>query len=950
LTATRAALCLCAALIPVPGKTAEWSLLETPLQSHQTTLRASITSPVRTQGKLTASIDGRILYDYPALDLQAGTHDYTIDLGKLTESRPYDLPPRPQYLDTLSVTSSTAPAIALEIKSITPLQAPLPEARWEPLPPIDFPTRQINGETYREGHSYNTAGRFGNTAYNGLLTELVAASWFRAYTGNASQRNRRQDFDFHADGQIADSTGRGDGQWKTQARQSYADSRKIEVNWTTMKMDLKVENDTLHYTYGILVPGFLVDSPRPLNLGSRGGGNLPVRSGAPDEDEDRFQTLSSKSGSGKIPRIGPTAILTSQGLLNKPQDIRDLREPWFVGIWGIGGKKPSPTFFGDKAVAVLFTSDARDPVQWTPSGLRLPPGRWGVSTAFHGLLNDNRDATALTERARLLTRFLRAYPVDCREYYKVGTDTVRIVNEFKYERWGRADWQAPDYAPIPPIYSWGRDSRGWPGIPGGASGQEAVREVKTQIGPWRWQNGNTLAYELPRFAAPHAAFPRRIEFSDTIKAVETEIHAVATAEPRAYANNHPWKIPYFKRWAHGLLGGGFLSGQARNELLEIARPLVVRMYEPSSWIPRYERFTGAPYYVRGWRDRTALPAMFGDPNSNVGQAAYSTCLYAKYSGDWALVEKLWPRIMDTLRIFEVLNDWAIPQTTSREASKYGSIDMDTIAYAGVAAMERMAGVLGKTDDLERIAYLRAKLAASTALRFNFARYLDPEKKFPNLYGAGFAEDGPCIEAARTNSAGGLDHIAMCLSWTGEMPEMFAFYFNALGADFMKDFQAVFMDTCFPDWRKMPKNPSRTATHIAARCYLPDWPAQKISEDVAIWLKHLKRDTPKYDAGGMIGAWSGHDTGVSLINWEPARFVSSDWIQPEKKLTVELVHPAPFVLEFAAPGRVVTVHLDGEPLSASALTQSPALNAANPAALHHRLQLPRGGKLLITFHP
>ncbi len=928
---------------------AEWSLLETPLQSHQTHLRVNITSPVRTQGKLTALIDGRIIYDYPALDLQAGTHDYTVDLGKLTESQPYDLPPRPQNLDKLVLTS-TSPDIALKITKVTPLQAALPEAKWDALPPIPFPTRQIDGETYREGISYNTAGRFGNTAYNGLLTELVAATWFRAYTGNEKQRNRRQDFDFYADGQTADSTERDDSQWKTQARQSYEDSQKIEVNWTTMKMDLKAGKDTLHYTYGILVPGFLVDSPRTLNLSSRGGGSLPVRSGAPDEDEDRFQTLSSKSGSGKIPRIGPSAILTSQGLLNKPQDIRDLQEPWFVGIWGLGGKNPSPTFFGDKAVAVLFTSDARGPVQWTATGLRLPPGRWGISTAFHGLLNDNWDASVLAERARLLTRFLRAYPVDCREYYKINDNTVRIFNEFKYERWGRTDWQAPDYAPIPPIYSWGRDSRNWSGIPSGASGPEAVREVKTQVGPWRWQDGSTLAYELPRFAAPHAAFPRRTEFSDTIKSVEAEIQAVAAAEPHAYYNNHPWKVPYFKRWSHALLGGGFLSEQSRNELLGIARPLVVRMYEPSSWIPRKERFTGEPYYVRGWRDRTALPAMFGDPNSNVGQAAYSTYLYAKYSGDWALVEKLWPRIMDTLRIFEILNDWAIPQTTSREATKYGSIDMDTIAYAGVAAMERMAEVLGKTEDHERIAYLRAKLAASTALRLNFARYLDPENKSPNLYGAGFAEDGPCIEAAKAKSVGGLDHIAMCISWTGEMPEMFAFYFNALGADFMRDFQAVFMDSYFSDWREMSKNPSRTATHIAVRCYLPDWPAQKINEDINIWLKHRKLNAVKYDAGGMIGAWSGHDTGVSLINWEPARFVSSELIQSKGKLSVELVNTAPFALDFSSPRRVVSVLLDGKPLPASALTQSPALNAANPAALHYRLQLPHGGKLLITFRP
>ncbi|EIP97088.1 hypothetical protein OpiT1DRAFT_01517 [Opitutaceae bacterium TAV1] len=942
---------------------AEWSLLESPLQPQQTRLRVSVTASARTQASLTAMIDNRITYDYPPLDIQAGTHDYVVDLAKLTESEPYDLPARPQHLDKLILTS-TDPDTALKIETVTPLEAALPEARWDPLPPIHFPTRLVDGETWKEGHSYHTAGRFGNTPYNGLLTELVGTSWFRAYSANAGQLARRQEFDFYADGQQTDDTGRGEELWKINIRKTDADSEKINVNWTTMKVDLKIENDTLHYIYGVLAPGFLVDSPRVLNLSSRGGGNIPIRSGAPDEEEDRFQTLSSTSDSGGFPRIGPAAILTSQGLLTKPQDIRDLNEPWFVGIWGIGDD--NPTFWGDKAVAVLFSSDAQDPVKWTAAGLRLPPGRWAISTAFHGLLNDNWDAALLADRARLLTRFLRTYPVDCREYYKVEDDTVRIFNEFTYERWGRPDWQAPDYAPIPPIYSWGKDSRGWPGIPGGAGVSPATiasprgtgnspSDIHTPFGPWRWQNGNTLAYTLPRFATPHAAFPRRPEFEDIITKVEDEVHAVMTGAPadgnafRQY-NNHPWHLAYFKRWSHGLLGGSFFGEQARGDLLDVARPLVHRMYEPSSWIPRNERFSGEPYYVRGWRDRRALPAMFGDPNSNVGQAAYSLYLYAKYSGDWALVEKLWPRVMDTLRIFEVLNDWAVPQTTSREAVKYGSIDMDTIAYAGVAAMGRMAEVLGKTGDAERIAYLQAKLAAATALRLNFARYLDPEKKFPRLYGAGFAEDGPSIETAKAGWGVGLDHIAMCLTWTGELPEMYSFLFNVLGADFMREFQADFMEKYFPDWRTMPTNTGRSAAHIAARSYLPDWAADKIKEDVNIWLKHIKKDYPPYTTAGMIGAWSGHDTGVSLINWEPARFVSSAWEQVRRLLTVELTADKPFTLEFAAPVRVAAVVLDGKPLPANALTQSPALNAANPAALHYRLQLPRGGKLLVTFHP
>ncbi|GAT32601.1 hypothetical protein TSACC_21000 [Terrimicrobium sacchariphilum] len=933
---------------------AEWSFVQAPLQAHQTSLRLTLTSPRDTTANVTALINrgargassdiaDDVTYRHPEIAVQAGTHDYTVELSSLTEAQPYDILPLPQNLDRLLI-ASTDPEVGLKLEALTPIQPPHKEAIWSPLPAINFPTREIKGESWREGLSHHTSGRFSNTAYNGLLTEIVGASWFRAYAANGEQLRRRQDFDFYVDGQQTDDTGRDEELWKVRLRQSYNDSEKIAVNWTTMRVDLKVENDTIRYTYGILVPGFLVDSPRPLNFSSRGGGQLPFRSGAPDEDEVRFQRLAASSGGSA--RIGPAAILTSQGLITKPQTLRDLREPWFVGIWGLDGR---PTFWGDKAVAVLFTSDAKEPVEWTPAGLRLPPGKWGVSTAFYGLLNDHWDEGLLADRARLLTRFLRTYPVDCREYYKVEANTVRILNEFSYDRWGQPGWQAADYAPIPPIYSWARDSLGWTGIPVGVSPKGTGKGVATPIGPWRWEEGNTLAYELPRVAAPHAAFPRRSEFESTIKSIEAEIHEAVKKPPLSVESNHPWIMAYYKRWTHALIGGGFLANESRSELLDVARPLVRRMYEPSSWIPRKERFTGEPYYIRGWRDRHMLPAMFGDPNSNVGQAAYSTYLYAKYSGDWALVEELWPRIMDTLRIFEVLNDWAVPQTTSREAVKFSSIDMDTIAYAGLAAMERMAEVLGKTEDLERIAYLRTKIAAATALRLNFVHYLDPKGEFPALFGVGFAEDGPALEMASKDSGSGLDHVAMIFSWTGEMPELSGFYFNILGADFMRKFQADFMDNQFSGWRTMPINNTRSATHIAIRAFLPEWPADKIQNDIDIWLKYIKQKTPPYGTAGMVGAWSGHETGIWLINWEPARFVSSAYEKELGRLQVELVAERPFTLDFSAPGRIETVRIDGgEPLPMADITTLPPINAANPSALHHQVRLPHGGRIEIQM--
>ncbi|WP_043586050.1 hypothetical protein [Geminisphaera colitermitum] len=918
---------------------AEWSFLDTPLQDHQRDLRITVETPVATTATASFKIGQKrrfMRFDLPPLPLRAGKHTYTLSLDALKPAENYGYDIRPRHLETL-VLNGPDGNIPVRLDALEPLQAPTTQDHWEPLPPLSFPTRQINGKTWTEGHSHRTTGRFANSTYNGLVNEVVSGNWIRAYTANGDSIHRRQDFDFSIEGQQDDTTDSTGELWRLKRSAWNPDTEKVTANWTTMILERRGhDNATTRILTGLLAPGFLIDAPKNLTLSSRGGGKLPVRSGAPDEDEARFMKPDTTK-SGK-PMIGPSAVLTSTGLLTQPQTIRNLREPWIVAIWGIRGDEP--TFWGDKAVALLLTADTHAPIEWTPSGLRLPPTRWGLSTAFHGLLNEGWETSTVSERARQLTRMLRTYPVDCREYYLVEDDTVRIRNEFRYERWGSPAWQTTDYAPIPPIYNWARDSIAWHGIPAG-SPTSIKASIKTPIGPFRWNDGATLDYTLPRIPARHAAAPRRDAFASTYKAMADGIAAKmgATAPLVSHPSNHPWLVAYRDAWTQGLIGGSFHEPAARQTLIDFARPNVERMYAPSSWILRRELFTKEPYQIRGWLDISTLPGMFGDPNSNVGQAAYSTYLYALYSGDWDTIRRLWPRIMDTLRIFEVLNDWAIPGTTSREAVKYGSIDMDTIAYAGVAAMHRMAQVLGQTEDANRIAYLQTKIAAATALRFNFPRYLDPENKHPRLYGVGFAEDGPAIERAAPKNTIGLDHIAMCLTWTGEMPEMYDFYLNILGTDFFTRFQRDFMDKQFSGWREMAYNQSRSAAHIANRAWLPDWPADGLKSDLDTWLAHTKQTTPPYRTSGMFGAYTAHETGVWLIGWEPARFVNSRYDHATRLLSLELENAQPFELEVHSPALITELKIDG---------RSQTLEKIRSENNRHTLPLSHGGKIEIHF--
>ncbi|MDP0497663.1 MAG: hypothetical protein Q7Q73_15780 [Verrucomicrobiota bacterium JB024] len=918
-----------------------WSFIEKPLQPHQKNLRLTITAKTPTKVSAWVTIGkGRMTFDFPPLNVQAGTHDYEVSLASLVPVANYGFEPHAQHLEQLYV-GSDDPSIPVRLDDVNPVEPWVDENVWSPLPELNFPVIEVDGETWTEGMSYQTAGRFGNSTYNGLLTELAGSSWFRAYTANAENLHRRQDFDLWTDGQQLDDTGRADAAWKVKLRQSDHENERIHINWTTMVMDRTLETGQVaRYYYGILAPGFLVDSPVNLHLSSRGAGNLPVRSGAPDEEEGRFQKLAD-NGKGGVRRVGPSAVLTSEGLLTKPQTIRHLREPWIVAIWGI--EDGEPTFWGDKAVAVLMTGDAAGAIKWTAAGLELPQGRWGVSTAFYGLLNDHWETGNVADRARLLARMLRTYPIECREYYRVEAEEVKVLDVFRYERWGDPQWQAPDYAPIPPIFSLAKDLLGWEGIPAGDA-LAVSSDIATPFGPWRWERGDRLHYSLPRFNAWHAAFPRRPEFEEEYAAVETEIGAAVAIQPKDF---EPWRLSIVKRWTQGLLGGSYLSEPAREQLLDTARSVVDRFYSNASWVYREERFSKAPYYVSGWVDPKARPVMYGDPNSCVGQSAYSLYLYAKYSGDWETVRRLWPRVMDSLRIFEVLNDWAVPETTSREAIKYGAIDMDTIAYAGVVAMERMAEVLGEQEDYERLAYLRAKIGAATALRMAMPEYLDPDNRDPELYGVGFAEDGPAIEKAGLGRPNGLDHAAMLLAWVGEMPEMYDFYLEMLSPEFFYTYQSEIMDEYFSDWREMPFNKSRPGAHITMRSRLKDWPAEDLEEDMRVWLKNSRRELPSYLNSGMLGAYSGHETGVYLVNWEPARLVRSDYSAADGILSVELESAQPLTVDFATRGGVQEVRLDGEALPASALRQ---ISVAGDMSTVYRVDLPHGGHLGLMLEP
>ena len=871
-------------------------------------VKRAVTVPVR--AFVTSS---RLEYRAPELQLEPGKRRYRIPIAAFRQTGSYGLDWRACHIESLELGADAQEADpGFTLKAVRPvIPAGASEDPWYHFAPFDPPTREIGGKLWTEGMSYSSSGRFGNSTYNGLLDEVVGDLWFHAYTGGAQDQLRRQKFDLWITGtDSAPNTLDSATPWIINGLDVRGND-KISNSWTHMSRRMKLENEAeLTWLTSSLVPGFLADCNRPFTVTSRGGGDIPKRSGAPNEDENRFFRDADRDS--KTAKIGPTMVVTADRIFTGSGSVEldQLSEPWLVAIWGGIDR---PTFWGDKAVGVLFTLD-KGKVSWNGSGISLPPGRIGISTSFHGLLRPEWEETPLRNRAKLLTGMLRNYALRCREFYRIENGEVQIRNEFEYEKWGNPAFRSADYAPLPPIFTWGSISCNWGKLP-----IDRTRVIDTPTGPYTWNPGSAVVYALPVPVNRHAAFPRNPDFAELNKELEQKFKELPDPSPETFhVIGNAWTTSYRPLQAGAsILGSSYVDAVTRKRLLETLRISTRNGFRDFAWIPRKELFSGRPYLASLWVDQKVSPAMFGDINSGVGAACYGLYMYSKYSGDWSLARELWPRVLDVIRFAEVVNDWATPMTSAREGILFGGIDMDTIGFLGITAAEKIARQVGTPEDQERISYLRAKIAPATALRFNFRDYLDPQGEFPQLWVNGFSESGPNLEWAGPKNGVGLDHVAMMFCWQGQQPEMFQFLMQLPGTAYMERFQREMMDgeftgEEFSGWRKMPFNYTRTAAHLAMRAWLPGWNRAELERDYRLWIDRSRSEKNLFNAG-FFGIYQGGVDRVFLTAWEPAAFGGLSYDRERETLSAELRSDCPFLLEGFAPGKVREISIDGVPV-------------------------------------
>ncbi len=842
-------------------------------------------------------------------------------------------------LDPLRVTSIEAAdpsAMNFVDLSIKPVRKPGPLPKWKPLPAIAVKHRIIDGKKWTEGLSATSAGRFGNSTYNGLLTETVHDYWFNAYAARYPDGVMdRVWFDFTIPG-ITDAisgTIQADKGWSTTpGKSNFVESAHSNVNidWTHAVWSRSYpENRVFTYRYSVLAPGFLVETNvKELKLSSRGSGAMPLRSGAPLEDEGRF--LSAPAISGSVKQYGPTSLLVPAAngdvrLIDSPKDMISPVEPWIVLLNGLDDKRP--TLWGDRACGVLITFDRIPDLKWTGDGLTLKDSRGlntlGISTAFGGLLGDGWDMDKVASRARTLSRMLHTYPMTCREWYRPNDKDFLIRDEYSYYRWGSKNWQMADYAPVPPVMAWDERALGWPKFPGAKD-----TGILTRFGPYKIGSGSAITYSLPNWPVGHATFPRT-DVKPELRDALDKVVAKEFANVSSKAEYWPWQSTVYTGWPSAMLAYPLYSESTQKLLLDQAKSGVIKAFDARNWFQRRELFSGRRYIASGWFDPSTKPAMMGDANSAAGSAWYSLYVYAKYSGDWKTVRELLPVALDTERLFEVINDWAVPDSSSREGVIYDDIDMVTISFAGLSALQRLAEMVGTPEQAKRVAYIRAKTATSNAARFTFAKYVDPENHYNwPLYCKGFGEEGPCM--------GGLgdsfvvkDQFAMTLAWLVQAPELYNFYMDATGRDFCKAYQSEFVEQKLPSWREMPGNQYDMCSHIAQRAWISDWPEKSLWDDWNAYTRY-SGGNPTSVSGGTIAVLLGRGAPY-LVNWEPARLISFGWDDKVRTLTASFQSLSPAMVSISTSLTPTSVTCDG--VAAKYVRKSGSIRLTMPAGKH-----------------
>lgn len=335
-------------------------------------------------------------------------------------------------------------------------------------------------------------------------------------------------------------------------------------------------------------------------------------------------------------------------------------------------------------------------------------------------------------KCSLQSRMALAYPVNCKEFYKLDKDagTVNIVQKFSY-RFLKDAWNTESImaAPLPPPLGLIEEVQGLSLDPDA----ESV-DFPTKYGPLKAVLGSdTSSYTLP---LPLTRRKFRLK-----PAGDNSIAEMISADFNEYLDYHqssgiipnPGVYQFILQYAIPLMLFNFIDKDERKTLEKITANGVAKgcfldtkyisrgNRECRTWYKRTEPFTGVEYlmsylHISGINQLNSCSReiieneniTFNEVDWGNALALYSIYLGAMLSGNWQPVRENWETLKKAFDYFIVLQDWACMATAYREES---TIWNDGTNYGAYLAFSRMAEILGDEKSYAEGMYTFAKLAA-----------------------------------------------------------------------------------------------------------------------------------------------------------------------------------------------------------------------------------------------
>jgi|GEM_PF-3561412 len=848
------------------------------------------------------------------------------------------------------------PSVATLVVSVATAFAAAGEDKdsWESLPEVKYEQRLIGGQAWTEGLSKLAVGRFAVNSVNGLMNETVADfSFYKSHYDMFSYGGYPRDyFDFHVPGTDGlPETDEITGDWAHQIRtRVYEGGHMVRL------------------ITGALAPGFLVETNSPrftLTKRDTEKDRVDWRGTIPEHERRGVFPLFVL-----VPREGGKVELVTRerGGWNIPIDLGKPDQPWVVAVyppvsreflWNFRASDGKfvdekflwnfPNYLKDDTVAVLLTFREGLGLRTQFGELTLYSldrkeiGMVGLSTAFDGLLkgvqsglaevkphpgdvliaesmaerwqNDKWNFAPIVQRATVLARLLHTYPLSVREWFRIEEERgeVKIRNEFTFHRWGNADWQSDDYAPVPMAFALSHKNLGWPEFIGITD-----PGIRGRLGPFLYfSKRNWCEWSIPHChpeyaLQPDMPAPEKAKLIQEIKQfASNDQYKIGWRPGDVYARHlEPGSKGYqelkelsstYRPYTAGLLPWGQPYTQALSVWSMLDDTTREAVLKKMSIVLRYSFYTKEYFRkqepISGHKYANSAPGvekpeyMAGDVPSFMAGPLYYGYLYAKFSGDWKWLKPYYREAWDISRFAEIYADWSWPGVSLREHVFVSHFDPMICGVLALIGLERMSDVFGTTEEQGRAQYLLSRTAVTLVLQSLLPRWVDPDNLNPALTCDGASEHGPMLlDFERVTGNLRRQRSYFAYSWLGRQPELFRYRSDIAGPGFWKNFQEQFVNSDKWNWME----DFAALSHAAMRGWLRDWPREDIENFLSSEKIYSGRGgnlslLPSADVLMLLWARK-NEVPAFLVNWERGTVERFSWEEESGHLVLKVNFP------------------------------------------------------------